>query len=59
MKRLKEEQTQKESLRDFYERRVAMLNNNTENQRREYEGKMMEISKVTEYKDQGQHPFKI
>lgn len=36
-----------------------MLTSNTEHQRKEYEGKIMEISKVTEYKNQGQPPFKI
>lgn len=47
MQQLQEEQTQKESFKNYYERRIATLTNNTENQRKEYEGKIMEISKVT------------
>ena len=36
-----------------------MLNSGAEHQRKEHEGKAMEVSKVTEYKNQGQSPFKI
>lgn len=36
-----------------------MLTSNTEHQRKEYEGRSMEISKVTQYKNQGQLPFNI